>query len=467
MSDNSETLERTEVPFDAARLDRLMEEAGIDVLLATSKHNTRYLMGGYAFLFFSAMEAIGHSRYLPVVIYARGRPDRAAYVGHRMESYDHAVRPFWTPTLHAEASGHAPTRRRWRPSIWRRSGRRGRGSGSSRASCPSDAQALLAARLEGARFVDATGGAGAAPGGQDAGGAGEAAAGLGADHRRDAGDDRLGAEGVTKAEIIEKLRREEVGRGLHFDYCLLTLGASHNRAPSGQAWAPGEVLSIDSGGNLDGYIGDLARMGLLGEPDAELEDLLAEVDAVQQAAFSRIRAGAPGGEVGARALEVMQAGPSAAFSDFFAHGMGLISHEAPFLMRNSMYDPVDADRPLEAGMVLSVETTMHHPRRGFIKLEDTVAVTADGWRDVRRARPGLEPRRHGRGIAHGADAAGGAAERRPRGGARLLSRRARARGSRPVRGPRRLRRRDARAGRRPLPFRVHPGARARGGASPE
>ena len=51
-------------------------------------------------------------------------------------------------------------------------------------------------------------------------------------------------EGTTKAEIIERLRREETGRGLHFDDCLLTVGASHNRAPSGQAWRPGEVLSI-------------------------------------------------------------------------------------------------------------------------------------------------------------------------------------------------------------------------------
>ena len=59
--------------------------------------------------------------------------------------------------------------------------------------------------------------------------------------------------------------------------------------------------------------------------------------------------------------------------------MGLISHEVPFLMTRRMYEGVDADRPLEAGMVLSVETTMHHPRRGFIKLEDTVAVTADGY----------------------------------------------------------------------------------------
>ena len=54
---------------------------------------------------------------------------------------------------------------------------------------------------------------------------------------------------------------------------------------------------------------------------------------------------------------------------------------------------VDAAQPLEAGMVLSIETTMLHPRRGFIKLEDTVAVTEDRLRDVRRSRPRLEPGR--------------------------------------------------------------------------
>jgi len=30
-------------------------------------------------------------------------------------------------------------------------------------------------------------------------------------------------------------------------------------------------------------------------------------------------------------------------------------------------------------MVISIETTLAHPTRGFIKLEDTVAVTTDGW----------------------------------------------------------------------------------------
>ena len=30
-------------------------------------------------------------------------------------------------------------------------------------------------------------------------------------------------------------------------------------------------------------------------------------------------------------------------------------------------------------MVISIETTILHPKRGFIKLEDTVAVTDSGW----------------------------------------------------------------------------------------
>ncbi|TIQ79937.1 MAG: aminopeptidase P family protein, partial [Mesorhizobium sp.] len=187
-------------------------------------------------------------------------------------------------------------------------------------------------------------------------------------------------EGTTKAEIIEQLRREETNRGAHFEYCLLTLGASHNRAGSPQAWKKGEVMSIDSGGNYHGYIGDLCRMGILGEPDAELEDLLAEVEAVQQAAFSKVCAGTLGGEMISYAEGVLKC-KVAPYTDFFAHGMGLITHEAPFLMTNHpvTYEGTYAEKPLEKNMVLSVETTMLHPTRGFIKLEDTVAVTETGY----------------------------------------------------------------------------------------
>jgi Xaa-Pro aminopeptidase len=61
--------------------------------------------------------------------------------------------------------------------------------------------------------------------------------------------------------------------------------------------------------------------------------------------------------------------------------MGLVSHEAPRLTGTGPvpYPGYDADRSLESGMVISIETTMAHPKRGFIKLEDTVAVTDDGY----------------------------------------------------------------------------------------
>jgi Xaa-Pro aminopeptidase len=172
-----------------------------------------------------------------------------------------------------------------------------------------------------------------------------------------------------------------VNRGLTFEYCLITAGTSLNRAPSDQVWGAGDILSLDSGGNYKGYIGDLCRMAIQGEPDSELEDLLAEVDAIQMAARKPIRSGANGEEIYASAGEVLGRSPRANSIEFVAHGMGLISHEAPRLTSHGPipYSAYDADRPLESGMVISIETTIAHPRRGFIKLEDTVAVTDAGW----------------------------------------------------------------------------------------
>jgi Xaa-Pro dipeptidase len=374
------TTQEAKPPFDQGRLDRLMEEADLDFLVAASKHNVQYMLGGYKFIFFSAMDAIGHSRYLPLVIYERGRPDRAAYIGNKMESGEHHNRPFWTPEVHTATWGSLDAAA-LAAEHFAKIGRTEARIGIEPAFLPSDAYISLRKALPEAKVFDATPTfermrALKTP---------EELARL-----RKASDliteSMLATisgsdEGSTKAEIIERLRREETNRGLHFEYCLLTLGSSHNRAASPQAWAKGEVMSIDSGGNYHGYIGDLCRMGILGEPDAELEDLLHEIDAVQQAAFSKIKAGALGEDAIVEAEATLKTSPSAAFTDFFCHGMGLISHEAPFLMTNHpvAYEGVDADRPLEENMVISVETTMHHPKRGFIKLEDTLAVTATGY----------------------------------------------------------------------------------------
>jgi Xaa-Pro aminopeptidase len=174
---------------------------------------------------------------------------------------------------------------------------------------------------------------------------------------------------------------EEAKRGLNFEYCLTATGPSAHRIPNEAVWAAGQVLSLDSGGNLHGYIGDLTRMSVRGQPTSEMADLLAQVDAVQMAARRSLKPGALGQEVIDAANRQMAACESRQSMDFVAHGMGLITHEAPRLTTTGPvpYAADHASRPLEAGMVVSIETTILSQRIGIVKLEDTVAVTADGW----------------------------------------------------------------------------------------
>jgi Xaa-Pro aminopeptidase len=73
-------------------------------------------------------------------------------------------------------------------------------------------------------------------------------------------------------------------------------------------------------------------MGILGEPDSELLDLLGVIEEIQQRARRPIRRGAAGAEIFAVANELVEASPHRTYLEFMAHGMGLISHEAPRLI---------------------------------------------------------------------------------------------------------------------------------------
>ena len=375
----SSAQELTRPPFDTTRLDALMEQAGIDVLLASTKHNVQYLLGGYRAFFFEHFDAIGLSRYLPILVYPRGRPGDACYIGSRMEGSEREIRSFWADfrpaamgsedavalaAEHVRGIGLDPRRIAVETSF-----------------LPADAYHGLAAAFPDAALVNAL----PVLERLRAVKSGKELAMLRAASERVVAAMLavIGAHGpgVTKRELVEALRQAEVERGLTFEYCLITAGTSLNRAPSDQKIAPGDILSLDSGGNYRGYIGDVCRMAVFGEPDAELIDLLGEVNAIQQAAFARVRAGALGREVYEGAHAVLDKSAHRGAIEFVAHGMGLITHEVPHLTDRGPvpYPASDADEPLEAGMVLSIETTLQHPRRGFIKLEDTVGVTADGY----------------------------------------------------------------------------------------
>jgi Xaa-Pro aminopeptidase len=363
-------------PFDADRLDALLDEQGVDVVVAISHHNVRYLLGSYS-SFFASFDAIGVDRYLPAVAVPRGRLDDAFAVGHEIDAGLHEVEPPWVPTLLDRSQSAAETARLVAAQL--------RARGLARATvaveqsfAPYRFVSELAAELPGARLVEAT----------------PLLEELRAVKRpdelallREAAElvvdaiaaTAAAAPGLSKRAIADRLRVEEERRGLRFEYCLVTAGTSFHRAPSEQVWAGG-VLSLDSGGRRGGYIGDLCRMAVAGGPSAQLIELLAEVRAVQDAARASIRPGVPGSAIYEAADAALDGLPHGDAIVFVAHGMGLVPHEAPRLSADApiRYPATHRERPLEAGMVLSLESDLRLDGVGLVKLEDTVAVRAGG-----------------------------------------------------------------------------------------
>jgi len=367
------------VPFGIATLDRLLEEAAVDGVLATSPHNTGYLLGGYRFFLYRGLDGIGPSRYVPVVGLLRGRPEAAFFLGAGNEAWGTDVAPLWVPEIRHETWGsrHA--------GVAAAAALATRGVTAGRIAVeppylPSDTADALRAELPDLELVDAA----------------ELLETLRAVKRDDELQAlRTGAEAVvdamlatlaatrigdTKAEIAERLRVEQTTRGLEFAYCLISAGPDLNRAPSSQALRAGDVVSLDSGASFRGYVADNTRMGVAGEPSARARELLEQVTAVQDVARATVAPGRRGGDILDAAHERIAALPDGAAMSFLAHGTGLLSHEAPRLTDTGSppYPAAHRELPLAVGMALSIETHVIDPAVGFVKLEDTVLVTATG-----------------------------------------------------------------------------------------
>jgi Xaa-Pro aminopeptidase len=366
------------LPFDGNHLDRLLAGAGIDAVLATSGHATRHLLGGYRFFLYETLDGIGRERYLPALGYVAGRRDQAFYIGAGNEAWGLDPAGLW-PAEQAPVSWTAADAVRAAAERLRAVGLDAGTIGVELPYLTADAWDALRAALPNATFVDA----------------GQALEDLRAVK---SGDQlalvRAGATavvdamlatfaaigpGTSEAEAVERLRLEETRRGLVFGYCLIASGSSVNRAPTDRVLRPGDVISLDSGAHFRGYVADLTRMGIIGAPGERHRTLLGQVAAVQSAARAAAVSGAPGREIFDAAERAIAAQPDGDRMVFLAHGTGLLSHEAPRLTDTGSppYPATHRDQPLEAGMVLSIETHLIDPDLGFIKLEDTVIV-ADG-----------------------------------------------------------------------------------------
>lgn len=142
--------------------------------------------------------------------------------------------------------------------------------------------------------------------------------------------------------------------------------------PTDKRIGEADFVLVDWGATARLYRSDLTRVLVTTRISPKLERVYRVVLKAQQQAIEAIRPGVAASEVDAVARKIIaDAGFGKHFGHGLGHGLGLDIHEAPRLSTAN-------DRPLQAGMVVTVEPGIYLPGWGGVRIEDDVLVTRAG-----------------------------------------------------------------------------------------
>ena len=142
--------------------------------------------------------------------------------------------------------------------------------------------------------------------------------------------------------------------------------------PGKRRLVAGDLLLIDWGARVGGYVSDLTRTFAVGEVDAELARIHDIVCRANAEARSVVRPGATCSVVDQAARRVIaQSGYGEHFIHRTGHGIGLEEHEPPYIREGN-------EQPLAAGMTFTVEPGIYLQGRGGVRIEDNLVVTEQG-----------------------------------------------------------------------------------------
>jgi Xaa-Pro aminopeptidase len=145
--------------------------------------------------------------------------------------------------------------------------------------------------------------------------------------------------------------------------------------PADRIMQPGELFHLDITARFSsGFIGDIARTGVVGQPSADQDGFFAGVRDAERAVFELVEPGRPARDLYLGCKREFERRSLPFWPPHIGHGLGIGLHEEPLLHEAN-------ETALSEGMVLSIEPCLIiEERRELYAVEDLVLVTSDGHR---------------------------------------------------------------------------------------
>jgi Xaa-Pro dipeptidase len=147
--------------------------------------------------------------------------------------------------------------------------------------------------------------------------------------------------------------------------------ANPHAFPSDRQLRDGDLLLIDWGARYKGYVSDLTRTFAIGNVDEDFHKIHQIVRDANSSAreFTSDKVTSHLVDRAARKV-ILDAGYGALFTHRTGHGIGLETHEEPYIQEGS-------DTLLKSGMTFTIEPGIYLPGKGGIRIEDNVVVEND------------------------------------------------------------------------------------------
>ncbi|MEE2779004.1 MAG: type I methionyl aminopeptidase [Myxococcota bacterium] len=182
---------------------------------------------------------------------------------------------------------------------------------------------------------------------------------------------------IRKAGAVPTFKGYKVGREVF--PATLCVSINHeivHGIPSDRVLEEGDILSVDCGATLDGFVGDSAVTLPVGAISEEIQLLLQRT---QESLYEGIKASIPGnriGDIGHAVESHVSPFGYGVVEDFCGHGVGRRLHEEPQVPN---YGIPGTGRRLKAGWCIAIEPMVNLGTHETLMLEDGwTVVTADG-----------------------------------------------------------------------------------------